>query len=120
MVNNVSISGPFVHTEWSKMAITFTFEDLNLQSYPHTDAMVIKADIAVWEVSKVLVDTGSSTDILFLDIFDQMKLSINQLQPPKTPLYGFWGGGVNALGKISLPVSFGDHNNARTKLSLLM
>lgn len=44
-----------------------------------------------------------------------MKLSRSQLHPLETPLYGFGGKRVNALGKISLSVSFGDSNNARTE-----
>lgn len=50
-----------------------------------------------------------------LNIFDQMKLRRSQLHPPETPLYGFGGKRVNALGKISLLVSFGDSTNARTE-----
>jgi hypothetical protein len=44
-----------------------------------------------------------------------MKLSRGQLQPLDTPLIRFGGKQVNALGKISLPVSFGDQENARTE-----
>jgi hypothetical protein len=44
-----------------------------------------------------------------------MKLSRGQLQPSDTPLIRFGGKQVNALGKISLPISFGDQENVRTK-----
>jgi len=90
-------------------------EDLQLESYPHTDAMVIKTNIAAWEISRVLVDTGSSADIIFAHTFDQMKLSRSQLQPSESPLIGFGGKQIQALGKISLPVSFGNQANARTE-----
>ena len=78
-----------------------------MESYPHTDAMVIKANIAGWEVNRVLMDSGSSTDIMFVNAFDQMKLSKSQMQPSDAPLIGFEGKRINALGKISLLVSFG-------------
>jgi hypothetical protein len=44
-----------------------------------------------------------------------MKLSRRQLQPSDTPLIRFGGKQVNALGNISLSVSFGDQENARTE-----
>ena len=42
-----------------------------------------------------------------------MKLSSNQLQPLDSPLIGFGGKRIDALEKISLPVSFGGQENAR-------
>jgi hypothetical protein len=115
MVNNVVVQNPIRCTDWSKTSITFSKQDLKLESYPHTDAMVIKANIAGWGTSRVLVNSGCSADIIFASAFYQIKLSRSQLQPSNTPLIGFRGKQVNALGKISLQVSFGDQENARTE-----
>ncbi|CAN6229824.1 unnamed protein product [Urochloa humidicola] len=44
-----------------------------------------------------------------------MGLSRSSLAPAGTPLRGFGGGAVNALGQISLPVTFGTGFYARTE-----
>jgi hypothetical protein len=44
-----------------------------------------------------------------------MKLDRNLLQPAGRPLYGFGGKQVKAIGKITLPATFGDRNNSRTE-----
>ena len=79
LINNIAVQGPACYTDWSKTPIIFSEQDLQLESYPHTDAMVIKANIVGWEINRVLIDSGSSTYIIFVNVFDQMKLSRSQL-----------------------------------------
>jgi hypothetical protein len=77
--------------------------------------MVVKANKAGWEINRVLMDSGSSADIIFINAFDQMKLRRSQLLPSNYPLIGFGGNRIDALGKISLPVSFRGQENTRTE-----
>jgi hypothetical protein len=95
--------------------ITFTKEDFKLKSAIQNDAMVIEVNIAGWIIGNVLVVNGSSADILLLKTFEKMNLSQHMLHPPEYPLQGFGGKPIKPVGKISLPVSFGDLDNARTE-----
>jgi hypothetical protein len=85
-VNTIINDGPAARPEWAKVPITFTEEDFRLKSAIHNDAMVIEVNIAGWIIRKVLVDNGSSADILFLKTFKKMNLSQHMLDPPEYPL----------------------------------
>jgi hypothetical protein len=114
-VRNICVEGRVERTRWSHIPITFSEEDVRLQGFPHNDALVIEANIASWTLGKFLVDNSSSADIIFADAFNKMGLSKDLLQPPDTPLYGFGGRVIHALGKVILPVSFRTVQNARTE-----
>jgi hypothetical protein len=68
-----------------------------------------------WVIGKILVDNRSSADILFLKTFEKMNLTQHMLHPPEYPLQGFGGKPIKPVGKVSLPLSFGDLDNARTE-----
>ena len=55
-------------------AITFMDADVERVHHPHDDAIVITLLIADYTTRKVLVDNGSSTDILYYPTFQQMML----------------------------------------------
>jgi hypothetical protein len=113
-VRNICVEGRVERMRWSHIPITFS-EDVRLQGFPHNDALIIEANIASWTLGKLLVDNGSSADIIFADAFDKMGLSKDLFQPPDTPLYGFGGRIIHALGKVVLLVSFETVQNARTE-----
>jgi hypothetical protein len=50
-----------------KASIIFIEQYLQLNNYPHADATVMEANIAGWRISRVLVDSSSSTDIIFIN-----------------------------------------------------
>ncbi|GAV57183.1 hypothetical protein CFOL_v3_00721 [Cephalotus follicularis] len=63
--------------------------------------------IELFTTKRILIDSGSSADILYKHAFDQLKISVDQLKPVKTPLVGFAGEMVNPLGAIDLSVVAG-------------
>ena len=53
-------------------AITFSDSDMEGCQHPHDDPLVIRSVKANKTVHRVLVDNGSSTDIIFTSAFDKM------------------------------------------------
>ena len=64
---------------------------------------------------RVLVNNGSSADILYYPAFQQMRISRERLIPTNTPLVGFRGTRVLPLGAITLFVVVGDYPQQITK-----
>ncbi|VFQ68794.1 unnamed protein product [Cuscuta campestris] len=95
--------------------ITFTDRDLPRTGGDHNDPLVITMDINGADVARVLVDTGSSVNVLYLDAFKKLKLDRSMLRPLQTPLSGFTGASIEAEGQITLPVTLGSGNKTVTK-----
>ncbi|XP_077242504.1 uncharacterized protein LOC143883019 [Tasmannia lanceolata] len=88
--------------------ISFSDADLEGVLMPHNDAMVIDMIISNLLVKKVLVDNGSSADILYYHAFKQMGIPEDRLKPFNSHLYGFSGNIVPVEGSIELPVWIGN------------
>lgn len=74
----------------------------------HQDALVITTKIGTNTVKKILVDNGSSVDILYHHSYSRMDLGDRKLSEAKgAPLYGFIGNEVRVVGVIDLPILFG-------------
>jgi hypothetical protein len=67
------------------MSITFSAQDVNLHSFPHTDTMVLTIHIDRWDVTRILVDNSSQAEILFLPAFEKMGYNQKQLKEPTSP-----------------------------------
>ena len=90
------------------IAITFSDSDLEGCQHPHDDPLVIRAVVANKTIHRVLVDNGSSTDIIFASDFDKMGIRREKLEPISTHLRGFSGEKVLPLGSIQLVLTLGE------------
>jgi hypothetical protein len=77
--------------------------------------MVISCVIKGFLVHNVLVDTGSVANIIFAKAFKQMQEQDDKIHDATRPLCGFGGKQIVALGKITMPITFGYVHNTRTK-----
>ena len=89
-------------------AITLSASDLEGCQHPHDDPLVIRAVVANKTIHQVLVDNGSSADIIFASAFDKMGIGRERLEPVNTYLRGFSGEKVLPLGSIQLMLTLGD------------
>jgi hypothetical protein len=97
------------------MPITFSFQHVNLTSFPHTNTMVITVHNDRWDITKILINNGSQAEILFLATFDKMAFDRKHLKEPSKPLYGFGRKRIQPVGAITFHVSFGTPKNPRTE-----
>lgn len=78
----------------SKWTNTVTKRDLETVQIPHTDALVVTVQIGIHDVKRVLVDQGSSVEVMYYDLFTKLDLPESALQLAELPLIGFNGAPV--------------------------
>ena len=68
-----------------------------------------------YNVYQVLVNNGSSADILYYLAFQQIGINKTRLIPTNAPLVGFGGTRLFPLGVVTLSVTAGDYPQQITK-----
>ena len=110
VVQNVQLTGTV-----PKMAridnpiIGFSEEGARRLQHPHDDALVVNLRVGDYNMHRVLVNNGSSTDILYYLTFQQMGINREQLVLINAPLVGFERTRVFPLGVVMLSVTVGDY-----------
>ena len=110
MVQNVQLTGsvPKIARRESPI-IGFSKENARRLHHPHDDALVVSIRIEDYNMHRVLVDNGSSADILYYPTFQQMGIGRERLISTNASLVGFGGTRVLPLGAITLSVVVGDY-----------
>jgi len=91
--------------------LVFTRADLR-DVVPHDNDPVV---ISVRKVHRVLVDQGSSADVMFWTTFNKLELSPDLLRPYTGCLYGFADNPVEVRGYLDLRTTFTDGTTSRTE-----
>ncbi|XP_021995888.1 uncharacterized protein LOC110893076 [Helianthus annuus] len=95
------------------MTIEPRIEDLHLT----TDPLIISVAVGDYNRRRILVDTGSSEDIIYKHCFNIMQPEDRKLlESVHAPIKGFTGEKVDPIGQITFPVTFGQTPWERTIL----
>src|SRR3954469_14998661 len=103
---------------WSEQSITWTRDDHPpMVENPGSLALVVSLQIGCYTLDKVLMDGGSSINILYYETFRRMRLTQKQLQASNTVFHGIISGkSARPIGKIYLEKAFGNAENFRSEI----
>ena len=87
----------------------FSKEDARGVKQPHDDPLVIMLMIEGFNTRRVLVDNGSSANIIYLYGFQQLKEDPKRFHPFESPFVSFNGDKVYPRGIVTLMVTVGSY-----------
>ncbi|XP_057780030.1 uncharacterized protein LOC130998612 [Salvia miltiorrhiza] len=91
-------------TDQPTQTISFQTTESDKLLNPHHDALVISIYIANCLTKRVLIDNGSSANIMFINAFREMGLNESNITRKTAVLIGFSGESKTTIGEIDLPI----------------
>ena len=107
-VNSVHMIPPFKQQRTDR-DMSFNEVDARGVKQPHNDPLVIMLNIEGFNTKRILMDNGSSADIIYLPAFQQLKLDLRRLHSFDSPLVSFSGDRVYSRGIVTLTVIVGTY-----------
>ncbi|XP_024014360.1 uncharacterized protein LOC112088348 [Eutrema salsugineum] len=104
----IGLSAPS-RAEYSDLntVISFAEEETARIDRPHNDPLVIELTIRDHDVARVLIDTGSSVNVIFREPLRRMGIDLSEVTAIPKPLTGFSGETTMTMGTIRVPVVAG-------------
>ena len=87
--------------------LRFSDEDKVGTIQPHDGTLVVTLRIEGYDVKRVLVDQGSTVEVMYPDLYKELKLRPEDLTAYYSPLVSFEGKTVTPKGQIRLPIQTG-------------
>jgi len=85
--------------------MVFLEEDTRGVKQPYDYPLVIMLMIEGFNTRRILVDNGSSVNIIYLSAFQQLKVDLKRLRPFKSPLISFCKDRVYPKGIVTLTIT---------------
>ncbi|GAU50103.1 hypothetical protein TSUD_374520 [Trifolium subterraneum] len=102
----------------SSQPLSFYLEDLPEGSANSQIPLLVRAEMTNFDVQRILVDSGSSCDIMYAHLFRTLQLDESHLTPYLgSDLQGFNGETTKPWGYVDLIVTFG-HNETATSIKV--
>ncbi|XP_065015422.1 uncharacterized protein LOC103994799 [Musa acuminata AAA Group] len=98
--------------------VTFPTEGVGRSK--HDDALVITGRIANAQLRRIMIDTGSSADVLYFDAFQKLGLAREALELMTSALTGFIGDSISLIGVVTLPQTLGAPPRSKTVMSTFL
>ena len=107
-LNSIHMIPPFKQKQTNQ---DMSFNEANAKGVkqPHNDPLVIMLTIEGFNTKRILVDNGTSADIIYLLTFQQLKLDPRRLRPFDSPLVSFSRDRVYPKGIVTLTVTVGTY-----------
>ncbi|XP_065857519.1 uncharacterized protein [Euphorbia lathyris] len=77
---------------------------------PHADALVITMAVEGWDVKRVLIDTGSSCNVITRTAFNKLGINDERVEHTFMDVTGFGGQSSQTNGQVVLEAEMGDKN----------
>ncbi|XP_024010359.1 uncharacterized protein LOC112085380 [Eutrema salsugineum] len=87
--------------------LLFTKADLRGVHMPHNDCLVVELQLGDVEVSRILIDTGSSVNVIFKETLKNMDFPDSEIKPYMESLTGFTGEKTRTVGTVKIPIYVG-------------
>ena len=115
LVNAVEPAVPH-YLRWSEQPIVRSIDHPPRVDNSGHLALVVAPQVRGYKFTKVLMDGGSSINILYYETFRRMGLTDKNLKPSNTIFHGVVPGkSAYPVGKIALEVVFGDNHDSRSE-----
>ena len=108
-VNSVHMMPSFKQKR-TNQDMSFNEADTRGVKQPHNDPLVTMLTIEGFDTKRILVDNGSSVNIIYLPAFQQLKLDPKRLRPFDSPLISFSGDRVYPRGIVTLMMTVGTYS----------